>query len=498
MNAQLDPRALAAANAINVYKKIVGQGPIIPSWLGAALPPRSERRGWRDYVALYILCDILSAHRLKDGQVFFRGPLYQINREAWAASIPTTLKEISLTLTWLADDLGVIGRDQRVRLVDGQPCGSQTFAWPIVARLLELRDYFLEHGHPMPVKGRAPDADADAAQLRDGLEGNSTPAFEATSSPGSRQLHPHAQGHSSLSSAARPTAAEGSSEALTRSTTDPPTPAGQRRAGAGGGGTSERQRVSGDADPIADLAPPAPRPKAAAQPGQANANSNVTSNGHPDAPNGPPTAAAPPPWSPPAPPKAIQVVTDDDQRAWRKAMRFALMWQEAIVRSRTLASSTFTLADKKAAYAYFRDHPAVTGDFPLAVAIHAWQLAREGAQPRNQRRQLYHIPHSLDPRQFLASMHSGKVEAEVGLFDDVNAWETIRSWFTESELVYWGWDKARLPILHLDPDQLWEYDPATPRYYLDRHRELPPEVAAVVHQAAAATAAKESAASSSP
>ena len=486
MNAMLDPRALAAANAINVYKKIVGQGPIIPSWLGAALPPRSGRHGWRDHVALYILSDIICAHRLKDGQVFFRGPLYQVNREAWAASIPTTLKEISLTLTWLADDLGVIGRDKRVRLVDGQPCGSQTFAWPIVPRLLELRDYFLEHGHPMPVKGRAPDSATDAAPPRDGLEGNSTPAFKATSSPASRQSHPHPQGHSSLSSAAKPTAAEGSGESLTGTTTDEPAPVGQRRARAGGGGTNERQRVSGDADPKADLAPPAPRPKAPAQPSQANAK--INGNGDPRPANGPPTAAAPPPWSPPPPPNSIQIVTEADQKAWRKAMRFALMWQEAIVRSRTLASSAFTLADKKAAYAYFQAHPAVTGDFPLAVAIHAWQLAREGAQPRNKRRQLYHIPHSLDPRQFLASMSTGKIEAEVGLFEDVNSWETHRFWFTESELVYWGWTVANIPVMALDPDQLWEYDPATPRYYFDRHRELPPEVAAVVHQATAKAA----------
>jgi len=494
MNAMLDPRALAAANSIKVYKKIVGQGPIIPSWLGAALPPRTKRRGWRDHVALYLLSDIISAHRLKDGQVFFRGPLYQVNREAWAASIPTTLKEISLTLTWLADDLGVIGRVQRVRLVDGQPCGSQTFAWPIVPRLQELRDYFLEHGHAMSVKGPKPNAGSDAAQPRDGLEGNSTPAFKATSSPGSRQSHPHAQSNSSLSSAARPTAAEGSGESLTGIITDEPAPVGQRRARAGGGGTNERQRVSGDADPKADSAPPAPRPKAPAQPGQAN--TKVNGNGDLRPASAPATAAAPPPWSPPHPPKDIAVVTEADQKAWRKAMRFALMRQEAIVRSRTLASSAFTLADKQAAYAYFQAHPAVTGDFPLAVAIHAWQLAREGAQPRNKRRQLYHIPHSLDPRQFLRSMTTGKIEAEVGLFDEVNAWETLRWWFTQSELVYWGWNKAKLPIVPLDPDQLWEYDPAAPRYYLDRHRDLPPEVAAVVNQAAAATAAKGSSSSS--
>jgi hypothetical protein len=114
MKAKLDPRALAAANFIKDHN-VFSEGPIIPWWLGAALPPRSDRRGWRDYVAQYILSDIISAHRIKDGQVFFRGPLYQVNREHWAEQIPTTLKEVSLSLTWLADGLGVIGRVQRVR-----------------------------------------------------------------------------------------------------------------------------------------------------------------------------------------------------------------------------------------------------------------------------------------------------------------------------------------------------------------------------------------------
>jgi hypothetical protein len=126
----------------------------------------------------------------------------------------------------------------------------------------------------------------------------------------------------------------------------------------------------------------------------------------------------------------------------------------------------------------------------LAVVFHSWQLGREGAQPKNKRRQLYHNPHSLDPRQFLSSMTTGKVEAEVGLFEDMNAWETLRSRLTESELLYWGWDKAKIPIEPLEPDQLWEYWPTTPKYYLDRHRNLPPEVAAVARQAEAATAAK--------
>lgn len=187
--------------------------------------------------------------------------------------------------------------------------------------------------------------------------------------------------------------------------------------------------------------------------------------------------AAGPRWSAPKPPESIAVKTEDEEKAWFKAMRFAALWQESIVRSRTVSSSAFTLADKKAAFRYFIDHANINGFLPLAVAIHAWQLVLVGAQPKTRRRRLFHIPHSLDPLQFFGSMNSGKLEAEVGFFVTVNAWATLRSWFTESELNYFGWEKA--PIMGLDPDELWETDPDAPGYYQDRNRLLPPEVKAV-------------------
>ncbi len=79
-------------------------------------------------------------------------------------------------------------------------------------------------------------------------------------------------------------------------------------------------------------------------------------------------------------------------------------------------------------------------------------------------------------------MHHGKVEAEVGLFVTVNTWKTLRWYFTESELVYLGWDKAKVPIVALEPENLWESDPKAPEYYRGRHRDLPPELAAVVQK----------------
>jgi len=47
-----------------------------------------------------------------------------------------------------------------------------------------------------------------------------------------------------------------------------------------------------------------------------------------------------------------------------------------------------------------------------------------------------------------------------------------------------GLKKPRLPIVPLNPDQLWKYDLLTTNYYSGRHRELPTKLAAVVHPAA--------------
>ena len=54
-----------------------------------------------------------------------------------------------------------------------------------------------------------------------------------------------------------------------------------------------------------------------------------------------PTVTAPPPWSPPDPPQALHVTTDEDQKAWIKAMRFCALWQEVIVCTGTVTSSSF-------------------------------------------------------------------------------------------------------------------------------------------------------------
>lgn len=62
----------------------------------------------------------------------------------------------------------------------------------------------------------------------------------------------------------------------------------------------------------------------------------------------------------------------------------------------------------------------------------------------------------------------------------MNSWETLRGWFTESELIHFGWSNDKIPVLAMDVDQLWENDPSAVAYYSDRHRDPPPEIAALV------------------
>ena len=144
----------------------------------------------------------------------------------------------------------------------------------------------------------------------------------------------------------------------------------------------------------ADLAPPAPAPKAPAHNGQAK---QVNGNGHVHAPSSSSTAAAPPPWSPPPPPKCIQLETDEDRIAWRKAMRFRALWEEAIVRSGTVSFQLLHPGrSSRPLTPISRPIQRSGGFFPVAVAIHAWQLAQEGAQPKNNRR--HALPHSPQPR----------------------------------------------------------------------------------------------------
>lgn len=90
--------------------------------------------------------------RNKRGEVFLRGPLYQVVRRDLARQLCTTPDEISASLTWLKA-LGVTSEVVRSHLnEDGQPCGKEVFEYPIMATLQKyLYDYRTTRKTPSPL-----------------------------------------------------------------------------------------------------------------------------------------------------------------------------------------------------------------------------------------------------------------------------------------------------------------------------------------------------------
>lgn len=142
----LDPRAQAAVEHLRA-NAADWAGAIRPRLLTAALPPRSTKRGWCDFVTHAVWEEIISAHRaMKTGGVFFKGPLYRVVHRDLARQLCTSPDEITAALTWLVA-LGLIGRVPRSLLNDeGQPRGQMIFAYPIMPAIQQLLDTYQTTG----------------------------------------------------------------------------------------------------------------------------------------------------------------------------------------------------------------------------------------------------------------------------------------------------------------------------------------------------------------
>jgi len=458
----LDPRAQAAVEHLRAYATD-WCGAIRPKLLTAALPPRGPKRGWRDFVAHAVLEEIISAHReMRGGGVFFNGPLYRVVHRDLARQLCTSPDEISSALTWL-EALGVIGRVPRTLLNDeGQPCGKQVFAYPIMPALQELLDRYQTTGKtPGPFV---------VTPKRAGL----TPAkrqVDSLEDPGSP---PRRRGDSLNCAQAQQKHAESvgllSAQRLERVAKDDR----RRRVGTGGGAAADNKAQvphmppatpprSADATRSTPQRQPAPMPPAPAH--------DPSKEGS----NGPLSPPASPLWTPPPPPMSLKVDNEAKRTAWMRATKFCALWAQAITRLNFLSTCTPTTPDYQAAFKFFLNHPETGSFFPVAIAIDAWFLTRE-PEPTGYD-DLYHVRTSLEIRRFFQSLASGKLESEVGRRFTINAWDDLRLCFTESELIHYGWPVSRVPIKGLKPDQLWENDPDALKYYRDRNLPLPLEVA---------------------
>ena len=182
------------------------------------------------------------------------------------------------------------------------------------------------------------------------------------------------------------------------------------------------------------------------------------------------------PWTPRPPPKDITLADDHEMLAWNKAAKFSELWEKAITRNYAVTCCKATEADHIMAFRFFKANPQA-GEFrAVAVAINAWDAGLNGKNTKGYDK-LFHCRSSQEIKSFLSSFEAGKLESEIGRYGlTINTWNDLRSFFTHSELVYYGWKKD--PILDISPEELWEHNPYSPKYYRSRMLDLPPEVAA--------------------
>ena len=464
MSAQkhLDPRAQAAVQHLRAYPGDWA-GAIRPKLLTAALPPRSTKRGWCDFVAHALLEEIISAHRpKKNGELFFKGPMYQLKRLDLARQLCTSPDQISSALAWLVA-LGVVGRGERTLIdEDGQPCGKEVFAYPIMPVLQEFLDQYRK-------TGKTPDP-FYVTPRRAGLIPAKTQvdSLEEAGSP------PRREGDSLNCAQAQQNDAESVGEASAKQPQRLVVDDRLRLAEAGGGGAADDKKAHVPPSPAAASPPSAESTRSVTAPQAALLPPACAHRSTPPSSGGRSHAAASPLWTPPPPPASIKVEDANGLTAWEKATRFCALWAQAIMRLGWITTCTPTLNDQKAAHTFFVDTPQAGTFWAVAVAISAWGLTQE--RKKDGWDKLYHVRDSLDLRSFLPSLASGKLESEVGRFVTINIWADLRQCLTADELLYYGWPAAKVPVKALKTDEVWENSEQAPNYYRDRKLPLPREV----------------------
>ena len=464
----LDPRAQAAINHIQARSKFY-VGAICLRNLPAVLPRNGDRRGWRDAVTVFLLCEIVSVHRVAKGsRPYWSGALYQINRHDLAEQFACDPDDISTSLQWLKK-LGLVHVIHRTPFDGvGKPCGTMVYAVPLMDRIHMLLVFFAQNGRPMdtsqimdsnPLEEGSNSA-STAAELNDksvptrGEAGSNLNCLEKQQNNGDEiGDEVSAQRQSPVVSDDRGSLAVDGGGGGADAGPDlqvPPLPAER--------GKDPKQRLL------------APLPQAVAQ------NAPDSTSKAAEAPGMPPMSKAPTArWTPPEMPPGLSN-TAEDIKAWRKGSVFCKLWCEAIVRLHFVTICKPTPKDQQRAFKFFCENPQIGPFFSIAVASSAWCIP-DNKKKNNKWDSLFHCRQAYEIKQFFAVFESGKLEPEIGRADwEINAFEDLRAAFTESELKFFGFDKT--PVLAIDRDYLWEYQPDTPDYYRVRKFDLPPEVAA--------------------
>jgi len=442
----LDPRASAAISCLRADPRN-WTGPILLRNLPSALPSPGERHSWRDAVTVFLLCELVSVHRVnKEKNPYWRGNMYQVNRTALAKQFNCDPDAISKSLAWL----------RKLRLVHvayhtrhdgiGKPCGTEVYAAPSMDKIKEMLDIFAKEGHCMTV---AEPADSDTLEAGAGpLSGQDQAALKPVSAapqPGlylncvkSQQKHDAESGGGTSADVValqNSSVRRNSTAAVGGSAADPSTqvpPAFQEH--------SARPHNTGGRTPLAQSSPTSPAR-----------------------------------WKAPEPPARLEVNDDAAKAAWQKAARFGELWAEARMREGNATTCRLTSADLTKAFEFFTASPQNGAFYLTAIAVNAWRAAERFPKHQDTWDRLYHCRDAQDVQSFIRFVEAGKVESEIGRLGwKINAYEDLRGLFTQSELEFFGF--RQIPQIAIQDDELWENAGEAIGYYRKRHRPLPQEI----------------------
>ena len=460
----LDPRAQVAIVHLRAHPKFYS-GAILPRNLAAVLPKSGDRRSWKDAVAVFLLAELLSVHRVAKGkQPYWRGALYQVNRADLARRFACDPDAVSTALQWLKE-LALVEVIHRTRIDDtGKPCGTMVFAVPNLEQLYEFLDYFAKNKRALTaldlLNGPIPEERTNSASK----------GSEVVIKAGSARLEEG--GYLNCVEPQQKLDAEVDDEAFAQGQS-PVVNDDRGRLVVHGGGASAADTIT-QTRPRPSASAAAPLPSAAAR----KANPAVLSEPEPQPKdvtgNGCVSDAPLARWTPANLPDDVES-NPASEGAWRKACQFCALWAEAIVRQEIVSVCKPTPKDRKTAFGFFLEYPQTLPFYTMAVALNAWLAAYSGKKAEGYDK-LFHCRRATEIKQFITDFTSSKLESEIGRSGwKINAYKNLRWTFTASELQYFGWTKK--PVLAIDVEELWENQPETPDYYLIRKLPLPAEVA---------------------